>query len=406
MELKFRPSTVYLFFFKLGLFVIFLQSMLAWFFWDMMVPITVITFIVVVWFILIQRTQFQFKTVYIFPLFFLALIEWYVVANTTGNALIYAVMQMVIVGSVLWLKDRTKQELLSFFTNGFALILLISIVFWLLFLAGVSLPHVYVVRGDDAYTFDNYYFFLFNTDPHQNIFLPRFSSVFVEPGHLGMISSFLLYANRFNLKKIAVWIIFIASILSFSLAAYVLMLMAFLVLVFVNSRRPWLYLFLFFGVIFSVSIFFSNYNNGDNTVNKLILERLQYDNGDFKGDNRYGVGFDAFYDEFINTENFYTGIGAQSFDSMGFNASGYKTFLVEYGMMGTILVFFLYFFFTYAYRNLYAWGFFLLYAASFLQRPYALWDAELFIFLVALASTSKTVASLPDQQDESDENTE
>jgi hypothetical protein len=293
-------------------------------------------------------------------------------------------MQIVIISSVFILNNKIKHELLIFFTNAFAFILTISIVFWLLFLVGLSFPHSSLDLGDGFHLFDNYFLFLHNTNPFENLIFPRFSSIFVEPGHLGMISAFFLYANRFNLKRKGVLIIFIASILSFSLASYVLMLMAALILLFTHSRKPWLYLFLFLGLLFSINLFFTSYNKGNNVVNELILSRLQVENGDIKGNNRYSMDFDTYYTKFINTDQNLLGIGALKFEKLGFTASGYKSFIVEFGIIGSLLVFLLYFSFTYTHRSVYAWGFFFLYIASFLQRPYALWDAEFFIFITAL----------------------
>jgi len=53
----------------------------------------------------------------------------------------------------------------------------------------------------------------------------RFNSIFLEPGHLGMISSFMLFANGYNFKKKECWVILFAIILSLSLAGYVLTIM-------------------------------------------------------------------------------------------------------------------------------------------------------------------------------------
>lgn len=386
------------FIYKISLFVIFLQSMMAWFFWNSMQTINILTFLVVTWFMIFQKKLFTIRSSYFLPLLLLIITELYVVRNTTFNAMILAIMQVLIVSSVFLLNNNTKHELLNFFTNAFAVILTISIFFWFLFLFGLSLPHYFLIRGDDQYLFNNYYLFLHNTNPTENLIFPRFSSIFVEPGHLGMISAFFLYANRFNLKKKAVLIIFIASILSFSLASYVLMLIAALILLFTQSRKPWLYLFLFSGLLLGIYLFFASYNNGNNVVNQLILDRLQVENGDIKGNDRYGAGFDLYFSNFIKSDESLMGIGASKFESMGFVASGYKSYLVEQGIIGTVLIFLLYFSLAYTQRSMYAWGFFLVYIASFLQRPYALWDAELFIFITALPLISEKPTFLKAQK--------
>ena len=67
------------------------------------------------------------------------------------------------------------------------------------FFIGVFFAKLSHRLNDGQYFYDNYYFFLFNNDTDR-LPIPRFSSIFLEPGHLGMITTFLIYANQFDLK--------------------------------------------------------------------------------------------------------------------------------------------------------------------------------------------------------------
>ena len=96
-------------------------------------------------------------------------------------------------------------------SNGFFLLFIsctqfivaIGLFGWILYLFNVSLPH-YIDLSDPYYVHTIYYLFNLNGLPEFQI-VPRFSGSFLEPGHLGTMCVFLLYINRFNLRKKVIW---------------------------------------------------------------------------------------------------------------------------------------------------------------------------------------------------------
>ena len=213
----------------------------------------------------------------------------------------------------------------------------------------------------------------------------RFSSVFLEPGHLGMMASFFLCANRFELKRKEILTIFIATIFTFSLAAYLLLLISAFVFLTIYSKKPirnfiaWgLLLFLFYS-------FFSTYDKGENVINIFIFERLQTDNGKIAGDNRFSEEMDIYYKRFVNTDEIISGIGLDRFSKTSMvDSAGYKGFIVTYGIIGTLLVLLFYLSLVLGHQSKMAWILFLVYILCFLQAAYPLWECELLLFITAI----------------------
>lgn len=114
-----------------------------------------------------------------------------------------------------------------------------------------------------------------------------------------MISSLLLYVNQYNLKRISVFILFISVLISFSLAAYVLLILGMILYYLLKSKH---YLeefscvfFLCSAVVISV-IFYVN--NPDSVYSKLVVARLDYDEErGISGNNRTNSQFDYYYDK-------------------------------------------------------------------------------------------------------------
>ena len=78
------------------------------------------------------------------------------------------------------------------------------------------------------------------------------------------------------------------------------------------------------------------------------------------------------------------GIGDEEFaERFGSGNSSYKTFIVQNGIISLIFLFFLYCMLVRFYLSSIYVGLIILYIASFLQRPYALWEVELFLFMSA-----------------------
>lgn len=223
----------------------------------------------------------------------------------------------------------------------FAGFLIISILFFFLHFIGVNLPNVSVERGNYSYT--NFFFFLLDDRELWNILIPRFNSVFLEPGHMGTTIIMLLATQIGKWKKWYNVVLFVALLMSFSLAAYCLGVILLFLRLWMLRRKivlKILGLVSFLGVIVGGSFV---YNDGDNMLNNLIVMRLEVsDTGDdFKGNNRVSEDFEKEFESFLGSSDVLFG---REMDYEGWGNSGYRVYIYDYGMAGFALFFVFYFF--------------------------------------------------------------
>lgn len=126
-----------------------------------------------------------------------------------------------IVGIFLFqLHDKYKQKLLLSVSVILSIIILFGFIFFIIWLL-IDIPPVGIIKAPFYYS--DHYNYIFFILPIEYLF-PRFSGPFIEPGHMGMISVFLIYANNFDFKsRKFLWILLIGVLFSLSLAAYILL---------------------------------------------------------------------------------------------------------------------------------------------------------------------------------------
>ena len=290
--------------------------------------------------------------------------------------------------SILSLKIDLQKRIFDFIYNSLAIILLPSICLFVLVNSGIQLPNWGDIIHPTAsfYWYTNYGLLLYGS------YGVRFNAIFCEPGHLGMILSFLLFVNGYNLKNKSTWILLIALLLTLSLAGYVLVAMGyFLAQLKLNIKRTLKTFFKLALLLIFIYGCIIGYNKGNNLVNDLIISRLQYDKseGDFVGNNRASTSLERYYDSLKMSEFIY-GIGNKRYMDESANSvldgAGYMLYIIKYGIIGVIAVFIFYFSvcqiadkrIRYEYISL-----LILYVLSFLQRSYPFWTSEVFTFILA-----------------------
>jgi hypothetical protein len=380
-----RQDYFLLYLLKIGILLVFLKSLFSWFLWELspyLIGSISIFFCGLYW--MVRPSYFPLKKRIFVAIMLLIIVEFYCVRGSNLNGYIGVLLMTIPIIFVLLLKDTMKIDLLWFLTSAMALILLVSMFAWILFLAGVQFPYTKVNFNDGQYWYNNYYFFLYNLNPSEII--PRFSSIFLEPGHLGMITSFLLFANHFAIKRKEVLVLLVVTIFTFSLAAYLLLTISVSVFLLMKSKKPILYFTVWLGFLMIGYYFFNTLNNGNNIVNNLIIERVQVVDGDLSGNNRFSSSMDSYFEDFLKSDNVYTGIGNTKYEllNLGPNA-GYKVFFLQYGILGTSLLFLFYLSLVFSSKSKEAAFFLIVYILSFSQRAYALWACELLIFITAVS---------------------
>lgn len=258
-----------------------------------------------------------------------------------------------------------QKDLLQFITKWLAILLGIGVVeYFLLFI--INLPSIGMFIHPNYEPYINYGFYIQTTASFTEFW--RFNAFFLEPGHLAMLSTFLIIANNFNIKKNPYCaILLLTVILSFSLAGYLLLFLGWGLFWIKNIKRL---IFTLITLTIAVTII-SNWNLGDNPINELIISRLEYDNEKgIKGNNRFNNETDFVYKK--GQKNGWNWVGMKDHANLDLiDGAGFKIFVLKYGWIGVILA--LLFYLSIIPRDCnvrYTSIFVFIIAACFIQRAY------------------------------------
>ena len=341
--------SVFWFLICLYYFVAALYALYAYPFWHMSeLTMPFVLFGATLLMFLLGKRYFKFRH---FDVIVIALIAQLLGFRGNLNGVIESVIKMLPFFTFIFLKDEYKSSLYSFLRNAFVIMLAISLTGWTLHLLGFSLPY-YIDeygwsdrRNDVQYVYQNYWVFLLNMRL-EDLILNRFSCIFLEPGYLGCLMAVFLYLEKFNMKKISSWIFLLSLIMTFSVAGYVIALFAFVLPFFEKSRHRVLYILVVVVVSIGFYEFFSNYNQGENPVNELILERLFVDDsGNLAGYNRTDEAFDRWFaQDFVYGLDVVFGNHQRYLDLFAGDINvGWKYYVANFGLVG--LIFYLYYLF-------------------------------------------------------------
>ena len=223
-----------------------------------------------------------------------------------------------------------------------------SIIFFILYIFGFALPSTNASYDNEFYFFTNYYFFLIDDRFMMSLF-PRFQAYFVEPNHNGCACVFLLFYQCGNWKKWYNIVLLTATLLSFSLTAYVLLVVVTFLNLWRKRKKFFLKLFIPITVIGSVIGGSFLYNDGNNLVHDLILMRLEVEDGDIAGNNRVTETFEHDFMRFLKSDDILFG---RKLDKTEFGNSGYKVYIFEKGFVGLLILLAFYVAATYKARHM------------------------------------------------------
>lgn len=300
-----------------------------------------------------------------------------------------------VVYTVFRLSQNSREIVLKVWTWVLGAILSISLIGYLVVPFGL-LPNLGPVNYMDSnhYCYANYGIVLF---PLNSWSFTRFTSLFLEPGHIAMISCFTLYVNRYNFRKINVWMILIPLLFAMSLAGYVVGVVGYVIYQMSNNSFGLLlkkvipYLFAILLVWFGAA----NYKGGDNIINQLIIERLAYDEElGIQGNNRFHGDIDDDFEVYLSNGVIVTGLGSEEFYKRikddTYSGAGFKLFMLHRGIIGTVLVFLFYLMVAYGSVNKkFMYGLLAVYIMTFLQRSYPFMLVWIVIFILASQKLQK-----------------
>lgn len=297
--------------------------------------------------------------------------------------------RIILVSVLIFSQFHFLSRALNFIIRVTAILILVSLIFWVMYLIGIPLPH-YSVVTNNYYDHSVYYFFLLNNGS----VIPRFAGLFLEPGHVGSTACLLFFLNGVTLKKWENVVFLIAIFLSLSLAAYGLLVGCIGLHLLIKSKKACLKLIPYLVVLVLISIFFSNYNDGDNPVNEKILMRLVFEDGEMAGNNRTSQAFDYAYDRYLKSDRVFTGMGRDVMVSgsrvgvLHGTASWQRYFFLR-GYVGCTLLLAFLFYYLYSYPTKRGFAFLIIYLVCNMIRDYPLDELWLYLMVISLPVYTK-----------------
>jgi hypothetical protein len=228
---------------------------------------------------------------------------------------------------------------------------------------------------------ENFYFFV----QPKNQVINRFYSIFDEPGTLGTLSAFILFANRYNFKDKRNIIILMGAFFTYSFASFIL---TFLGLSLYFIRKPKL-LIIYSILIAAVVLITYNLIRENPTFRASISGRLASTESALKERNSKEVN--AFFNKYIHSTESILGKGTSFLEKNPKLLAGqsFKFFLIENGFLGLLLVLGMYLFISGDNKFLMA-VYLLLFLLSFLQRPFLFTPYQIIVYYAGIASLNYT----------------
>lgn len=155
----FRVSDVIYRVYALAVFLMFLNSMYPWFSWNTEIRnvIRIASAIVGILSIVFCRSCcIKSRENILFVAIMLFVMSWEVFTNT--ESLADNMLVLCEIATLIFLKDNIKVYLLNLYTKLFAILIIVSLFFYILFLIGFPLDSVYIEFSDGQYKAFNYCF--------------------------------------------------------------------------------------------------------------------------------------------------------------------------------------------------------------------------------------------------------
>lgn len=326
-------------------FIVALYSLLAYPFWHMNELIMPFAFFgCTVFLFFAARRYFSYnKYIWVVSLGLMTLL-----LGTRGNmnGYIVAVLKMLPFCSFVFLKDEYKLKLYKFLLRAFTLLFTISLAGWIIYLLGIETPYYMDAygwsdrRNDVQYLYENHWIFVVNLRLIDYI-VNRFSGIFMEPGYVGCLMVVFLYLEGFNYKKYCTWLFTACLLLTFSVAGLLLYVVGIVLRNLNNSKHKVGVILLLFTLFGGAYFFFQDYKDGDNAVNLLLLDRLDFDEseGTLSGYNRTQGDFDDWFKtDFIKSPDVLFGNKSEYDRKFHDDINvGWKYYMAVCGLVGLII---------------------------------------------------------------------
>ena len=237
----------------------------------------------------------------------------------------------------------------------FAITLIPAFIIFILLQLGASIPNTLISAdtGKEA-TGQAYRLYLGVATMLQNQggLLPRLCGIYREPGFVGTVGAFFLLGDKFTFRKWQNAVIFLASLCTFSVAFFLLIVLGWVLKALVgakNKNRATMGIFAVALLVVGYFVFMSLPLDPNSQIGELQA-RLEITDQGLAGDNRMDEYADAAYDSFLQSDlkTVLLGYGNDARTVPGTNYSiwqnthSYKEFVFSFGFLGFgILILFL-----------------------------------------------------------------
>lgn len=386
------------FIFKLVILCSILEGAQAWFFWDYWFTLyfnVVITAISIIYFMKKVNIR-NYNIHYILCLLILTSIA-ISITDKSINGIIGIIITFFPFYILLGCDHETINKHFIFCQKCLSFIFVPSIILHIILLFS-NIPPLFISTNDASiqYSYNNYIILVKNFQLYEY----RFCSIFLEPGYLGTLCAFMLFADNYNFSKKANKIILITLLFSMSLAGYLTAIIGYIALNIRINKKSIKKIFILVCLIIGTYLFSQNYNNGDNNINHALFERLVIDEDKgIKGNNRFTETTDEYFEWYLKSDFFGIGLGEKDiFDINNYNiqnnlgvisGAGYKIYLLKYGILRLIFIFIAYLLLALRYKNKkYSFIFLLLIILTFIQAAYPLSTSWLIPYTFGLKKKS------------------
>jgi len=292
------------------------------------------------------------------------------VVNTYGGYSGDWIISFITIALFLLMDDQMKSSIFEKFYKIVQVQNVISIIIYLLFILNLRFIFTSVPFYTTASSNAGFYYLkagIWAIAANDFLLSYRLCGIFNEAGALGTACALLFVATFKSTKTWEKVILLINVALSFSLAGYLLLFVFAAVYLIRKGVRNAIWLVLLW-------VFFINIPNIDwhNDALNVLARRFSLVDGGLLGDNRTTSIFDARFSELLASSRKWLGYGAGY--SLADGVSTYKTYIVEFGIIGMVIILGLWIIaiFKAARKNLDCYVLGLIFIISLYQRPAAI----------------------------------
>lgn len=242
------------------------------------------------------------------------------------NSTLYGILGKPLLPCILICGIERNNAILNKFIKIYSALLIPSlIVYFIVVLIGVDIPHIEIYPLNDIKSYHYWqYPFLLTTNEPLSISYFRFMSWFDEPGVVGTISGIILLITGLNFKRWEIFPLLISGIMSFSLAFFIILFAN----IFFSSSIKTKVIFLLSLIIIYVAL------SDNDIIDRLIFSRLNIENGQLAGMNRTTDSMDLFMADFIHSKKVFFGYGNNYATIINAGGASYKDLIINYGICG------------------------------------------------------------------------